>query len=369
LGKVRGVTSHVIRIERRYVYEDVDRHGNVRIYFWRGKGHRKVRILEKPGTEAFDSRYHELVHQSAAGAFKPPPRDVASPGTLRWLCTEYLASAHFRRLDKATQTARRRVVEAIFKEPVHPGAKELFADFPIDRVTTKSLRVLRDRKADTPGAASHRVKTLRVVFKWAVEEELITTNPASDLARLPIVGGGYHSWTVEEVAQFETRHPLGTKARLALALLMWTGVRRSDVVQLGRQHARAGWLKFVQTKNSRRKPVTIEVPVLPELQRVLDASPCGDLTYLVTQYGRPFTVWGFGNWFRDRCREAGVPGSAHGLRKAGAATAAENGATSQQLMAIFGWLSLDEAERYTRAAARRRMAGDAMGLLVRKDDR
>src|SRR5262249_38795763 len=128
-------------------------------------------------------------------------------------------------------------------------------------------------------------------------------------------------------------------------------------------------LKFVQTKNSRRKPVTIEVPILPELQRVLDASPCGDLTYLITEYGRPFTVWGFGNWFRHRCRKAGVPGSAHGLRKAGAATAAENGATSQQLMAIFGWLSLDEAERYTRAAARRPMAGDAMGLLVRKDDR
>ena len=132
---------------RRYVYEDVDRHGNVRIYFWRGKGHLKVRILEKPGTEAFDKRYHELVHQSAAGAFKPPPRDIATPGTFRWICTEYLASAHFRRLDKATQTARRRVLEAIFKEPVHPGSKEQFADFPLERLTMKSLRVLRDRKA------------------------------------------------------------------------------------------------------------------------------------------------------------------------------------------------------------------------------
>lgn len=240
------------------------------------------------------------------------------------------------------------MLEASFKEPVHPGSKELFADFPLERLTMKSLRVLRDRKADAPGAASHRVKALRVVFKWALDEELITSNPARDLSRLPIIAGGYHSWTVEEVAQFEARHPIGSKARLALALLMWTGVRRSDVVQLGRQHARGGWLKFVQTKNSRRKPVTIEVPILPELQRVLDASPCGDLTYLITEYGRPFTVWGFGNWFRDRCREAGVPGSAHGLRKASAATAAENGATSQQLMAIFGWLSLNEAERYSR---------------------
>jgi hypothetical protein len=88
------------------------------------------------------------------------------------------------------------------------------------------------------------------------------------------------------------------------------------------------------------------------------------MTYLVTDQGKPYTVWGFGNWFRDRCKEAGVPGRAHGLRKAGAATAAENGATTQR-MAIFGWLTLKEAERYTRAAQRKRMAGDAMGKLVR----
>jgi integrase len=362
------MTDPMISIERRYVYEDVDRHGNVRTYFWRGKGHRKVRIHEKRGTEEFDKRYHELMRQGVSGQLKAPPRDLPKVRTLRWMCIAYLCSPQFKRLDRATQGARRRELESIFVEPLHPGAAEKFADFPVDRVTTKALRVLRDRKANLPGAASHRVKAIRVAFKWALEEELITSNPARDLSRLPLAGAGYHSWTIEEVAQFEERHPLGTKARLALALLLWTGVRRSDVVLLGRQHARNGWLKFVQTKNSRRKPVTIEVPILPELQRVLDASPTGDMTYLVTKEGRPYSVWGFGNWFRDRCREADVPGSAHGLRKAGAATAAENGASSQQLMAIFGWLSLDEAERYTRAATRRRMAGDAMNLLVRKED-
>ncbi|HXE70719.1 MAG TPA: hypothetical protein VN523_15280 [Hyphomicrobiaceae bacterium] len=61
-----------------------------------------------------------------------------------------------------------------------------------------------------------------------------------------------------------------------------------------------------------------------------------------------------------------MPGRAHGLRKAGAATAAENGATSKQLMAIFGWLSLDEAERYTQAAEREKLAKDAVGLLLRR---
>ena len=179
--------------------------------------------------------------------------------------------------------------------------------------------------------------------------------------------GGHHSWAVEEVRQFEQRHPLGTKARLALALLLWTGVRRSDLVKLGKQHVRDGKLRFTQQKNRKRKPVQITVPILPELQKVIDASPAGDLTFLVTGAGAPNTVWGFGNLFRDRCVEAGVPDRAHCLRKAGAATAAENGATTMQLMAIFGWLSVEEAERYTKAAQREKMASDAMGLMMRRE--
>ena len=99
------------------------------------------------------------------------------------------------------------------------------------------------------------------------------------------------------MARFEARHALGSKARLALALLLWTGTRRSDLVGLGRQHARAGWLEFTQAKNRNRRPVRIEIPILPQLQEVLEASPTGDLTYLVTEAGRPFSVAGFGNWF------------------------------------------------------------------------
>ena len=89
-------------------------------------------------------------------------------------------------------------------------------------------------------------------------------------------------------------------------------------------------------------------------------------TSKVTGTGAPYTVWGFGNWFRDRCVEAGVPGRAHGLRKAGAVTAAENGATTKQLMAIFGWLTLEQAETYVESANREKLASDGMPLLVRR---
>jgi integrase len=117
--------------------------------------------------------------------------------------------------------------------------------------------------------------------------------------------------------------------------------------------------------NRRRKPVSLELPILPELQQILDASPVGDLTFLVSDHGKPFAVAGFGNWFRQKCNEAGLTRcTAHGLRKAAATVAAENGATAHELMAIFGWLSLKEAERYTRGAERKKLAERGMGLLV-----
>ena len=112
--------------------------------------------------------------------------------------------------------------------------------------------------------------------------------------------------------------------------------------------------------------MTLELPMLPALQKAIEAGPTGPLTYLVTDYGQPFKVAGFGNWFRDRCVEAGVPGRAHGLRKAGATRVAELGATPHQLMALYGWLTLAEAERYTRQASRRKLAGEAAHMMMRE---
>jgi integrase len=159
------------------------------------------------------------------------------------------------------------------------------------------------------------------------------------------------------------RNVQGTKARLALSLLLFTGQRRSDITRLGRQNARDGKLAFTQFKGRNRKPKRLVLPILPALQRIIDASPTGEMTFLVNDLGRPFTDAGFGNWFRDRCVEAGVRGRAHGLRKAGATIAANNGATAHQLMAIFGWDTLKMAEAYTRAADQERLAKVAMHML------
>ncbi len=355
-------------VRYRYIYEDVDRHGNVRVYFWRGKGQRKIRIRERPNTPEFHAAYQAALGASAGTSENQ--RDVVKPLTYRWLCEEFFRSTDFVQLDPQTQHTRRQTLEHTWNEPIAPDSCETFANFPIGRMTPKAVRILRDRKAAFPAAANMRIKAVRRVFKWAVENDIgnLTTNPTREVSYLRQGSQGYHTWSVEEVEQYEKRHPIGTKARLALALLLYTGARRSDVVRLGRQHVRNGWLKFTAHKNRNRNPVTVEVPMLSVLQSIIDATLTGELTFLVTDYGRPFTVAGFGGWFRERCDEVGLNHcSAHGLRKAGASIAAENGASPHQLMAIFGWLTLKEAERYTQAARRKRLAEDGMGFLLRKE--
>ena len=137
------------------------------------------------------------------------------------------------------------MLEATCAEPIHPGAQEVFADFPLARLSTKALRALRDRKANLPGAASDGVKALRALFAWAMDADHVATIPARDLTKLPMPGSGHHTWTEAEIQQFEAHHPVGRQPRLALALLRYTGVRRSDVVKVGRQQCGMGGSSFL----------------------------------------------------------------------------------------------------------------------------
>jgi integrase len=235
---------------------------------------------------------------------------------------------------------------------------------------------IRSEKLDYPDAANGRVKALRHVFAWALAEELVNIDPTAGIKKLRTKNpDGFHTWTVEEVQRYEARWPLGSKQRLALALLLYTGTRRSDAVRLGPPMAKQEILHFTEVKNATSRAATPSgraikpkhrvIPILPELRAVIDVTIIGEETYLVNAYGKPFQPTSFGNSFRDWCDAAGLKQcSAHGLRKAGATIAAENGATATQLMAIYGWERLEQAELYTRAANRTRVAKDAMHLVV-----
>jgi integrase len=330
-----------------YLVEDVDRHGNVRLYV-RIKGRPKVRIDQVFGSEEFMREYHKAVAGMVAGKQRRKV-DKAKPGTLRWGAAEYFQSANFKGLDKDTQRVRRNIIERTF---------ETAGDKPLRKITQETILKGRDRRFDTPAAANNFIKAMSGLFTFLKDRRHIDVNPVVGVKRLKSNNpDGWHTWTVDEIRQFTGRHPAGTQAHFALCLLLFVGCRRSDVVLLGRQHIKEGFLKFTATKNHRRKPVVVDAPVIAPLARALETGPTGDLTFLVTRAGMPFSKAGFGNKFRRWCNQAGLPHcSAHGLRKAGPVIAAENGATEAELNAIYGWTDAKMAAHYIKMANRRRLA-------------
>jgi integrase len=233
---------------------------------------------------------------------------------------------------------------------------------PLRNITQETIKAGRERRKETPHAANNFLKAMRGFFIWAVEEKLVPADPTKDVKWLKGVNHeGFHTWTEEELDRFEAYWPLGTRERLAFDLLLYTGLRRGDAVRVGRQHVRNN----VITLRTEKTGEDVFIEILPPLAESIAATKTGDLAFLVSEPGRPWIKESFGNWFRDVCRKAGCPGSAHGLRKAGATRAAERGATERQLMAIFGWSSGRMAQHYTRKADRKRLAQDAVQLLLR----
>jgi len=365
MGRLKA--SGRMKINIPYVIADRDRHGNVRLYYWR-KGRPKIRLRAEPGSLAFMAEVEAATTASDAAA--PKSAREITPSSLRALCLDYFASANFRLLDKRTAKQHRLLLEDICRSTV-PKTGQQRGTLPYALMEPRHVEELRDEKLELPGAANNRVKTLRRLFKWAKAAKTPgARNPAADVSYIKMRGEGFRTWTTADIERFEEAHPIGTQARLCLAILLYTGVRRSDVVKLGPQHERAGWLHFIETKGSRKAgatPKVRDIPIIEPLRQVLDASQdlIGPFAYLITERGVPFTVNGFGNKFQDWVKAAGLPVglAAHGLRKAAAVHAVENGATDRQLMALFGWETEKEASRYTRRANRKKLAGQAAPLL------
>jgi integrase/recombinase XerD len=341
-----------MRLRLKYVTEDIDRHGNVRCYV-RLPGKRKIRLRSLPGTPEFMAEYQAAI--TSAVTDRPRQADAAKRGSFRYLCVRYYSSDHFKGLDVSTRNWQRRALDEIAQEH---GAK------PVALMAARHVRRIRDAKIETPAAANQRVKALRALFSWANEAEETTVNPTLGVKKIRYHSDGHHTWTPAEIEQFYDRHPVGTQARLAVDLIRFTTGRREDAPRLGRQHIRDGRVRFRQAKNEHRNPIDIDIPLHPALQASIEATPGGNLTFLITEFGKPFTANGFGNKFKDWCRQANLPHcSAHGLRKATSTALAEAGATPHEIMAITGHQTLEEVERYTKAASRKKTADAAMAKL------
>lgn len=365
----------LMRKDFPHLSPNTGRDGKTRWYYRRAG--RKVRIKADWGSRDFAAAYVAAKRQHESGVVDDShPAKTAPKGSFGWLAAQYFQSRRFLSLDAKSRTTRRLVIEECLRESDGGVPPDPFAACPIARLNAAAVMLLMDRKIaedrpkkrskrDGAGAANNRKKYLSAMFGWAVKAKHMVANPARDAERVAYATDGFHTWTVDEVRQFEEKHPIGTKARLALALLLFTGARRGDAVTLGRQHVKDGMLRYVPRKTRYKRRDVSEKPVLPELAHVIANSPCGDLTFLVTEYGKAFTAAGFGGWFRKQCDDADLPHcTAHGLRKAGATLAAEGGATDREMMALFDWSTSGQATAYTAKADKKRLAGKAARILV-----
>jgi integrase len=326
----------------KFVQAFVDRHGRAR-YYYRRPGFKRVALPGLPGSEEFMAAYAE------AGAMPAPPVGLRQirPGTVNALAASYFGSAAFRKLAPTTQASYRGFIDRLCEED---------GDKPVAGLQRKHIVAKMDQRT-APVAANALLKMMRVLMKRAVDTGFRQDNPARDISPIRIKSEGYHSWTEEEIARFEATHSIGSPERLAFALLLHTGQRRGDVIRMGPQHIRDGFLHVKQAKTG----AELWIPITPQLAEIIATSPVNQLAFIVSELGKPYTATGFSNRFRKDCDKAGLPHcTAHGLRKAAARRLAEAGCTEHEIKSITGHASLKEVVRYTKGVNQRRLATVAM---------
>lgn len=342
----------VMRRPPKYVQGFVDRHRKPRFYF-RRPGFKVVPLPGLPWSPEFMAVYEEALagHPVQIGSRR------VKPGTIRALAVSYYDSHAFRMM--SSQSVRRNIIERFCRETDKEG--RALGDKSATTLQRAHIVKLMEARSDRPDSANGLRKALRAMMQHAVVIGWRTDNPTRDVKPLaPKSKTGFHSWEESEIEQFESRHSIGSRARLAFTLLLYTGQRRSDVVRMGRQHIRDGVIQVRQVKTG----TELFIPIHPVLQDVIAQSTSGQLTLLVTEFGNPFKPAGFGNWFREQCDMANLRHcSAHGLRKAAARRLAEAGCSTFEVAAITGHASLRELEKYTKAAAQKKLAVSAMARV------
>jgi integrase len=332
----------------KYVQAWVDSRDARAYYYLRRRGYPRTRLPGLPWSPSFMAAYEAAFAgpRAAIGAGRIKPGSVAA------VIAEYFDSQTFFTSKSAgTQRMRRGILERF---------RAAYGERPMALLPAEWIEALLDSKP--PHASRSWLATLRSLCAFALKRGYLRADPTRDIKLRATKGDGFHTLTDDEIAQFEAHHPVGTKPRLAFALLLYTAQRRSDLVRMGRQHIKDGVLMVKQQKTG----ATLAIPVHPHLQAVLDATPGEHLTFLVTATGKPYGGNAFTELFRNWCDAAGLPQRCkpHGLRKAACRRLAEAGCSANEIMAISGHATMKELVRYTAAADQARLARNAMAKAV-----
>lgn len=322
---------------QKYVTKTRTRFNKVLFYFRRDKGPR-TRLPDHPDSKEFEEAYAACL---AGEPIKAKPDNVPAK-SVRWLLDRYKESSAWSSLAPATRRQRDNIFSNILPK---------IGNMDFRSIQPAQVRNSMEARRETPAQANNLLKALSGLYAWALTNEHVKENPTVGVQKLKAKTKGFPLWTEADAIAFRDTWEVGTMQRLAFELLLHTGLRRSDIVQIGRQHIRGNVLSVKTRKTG--AAITVELP-----QYVLDvitATKTGDLHLIVTSHGKPFTDAGFGNWFHECSCKAGVEKNAHGVRKLSATLSANAGATAHELMAQFGWASSKQAEVYTKGADRVRL--------------
>ncbi len=340
----------------------VDRHGKVR-YRFRKAGLAPRCFKHHPNSKEGKTELAKFKRGKAAEPVERYPH-----GTVGWLAAIYRNSYAFK---GGKGAASEHNSWAIMEKFVREFANDRIADFRfshVEAILQKAAkpRIVNKRRRGGPHAALNLRGELLPFFSFAIKHELITVNPVlhADAPAAPRTTG-FHTWTDDEIVQFREHWPLGTTARLAMEIGLWTALRKGDVSTFGPRHIKNGQIEVPTSKTGE----TVWLPAAPQLIAAIEAmAVVGTDTYLITTYGKPFGKAGLGNNMRKWCNAAGLPKcTMHGLRKALARLAAEYGATNAGLKALGGWRTDSQVAKYTIAADRQRLAKQALAPVINAD--
>jgi integrase len=337
------------RLRLEYVHEYRDRHGKLRRYV-RCPGSRRVPLPGIPGSPEFMQAY-----QDATTGAVPATRSRHKIGTLGALAADFFKSAEFANLSSSSQSTYRAALDPVVGRDGH----RLVRDLPPD----KARKVIEEIGGRRPGMANLTRAVLRRLFSYAIDLGLRRDNPFDRTPKYKL--GTHHTWSDAELAAFEKHWPLGTRERLAYAVLLYTGQRVGDAVRMQRSDIRKRAIHVIQDKTG----AELYIELHPALVRALKAGPSNGIYLIGDRAGRPITRGGLSALIRAAVKAAGLPAKcvAHGLRKAALRRLADYGSTTKQIQAVSGHRTLSEIERYTRQADQQRLAKAAIGLLPDKN--
>jgi integrase len=336
----------------RYVTSFVDRHGKKRYRFRRD---RVSRYLPPPGSAEYRQAYAEALNGV-------PGLDRAKPGSVSDLVARFYQSIPFRKAGPSWQKTMRQVIEP-FREEFGKIDVAFFRPKDINAILAAKMeqKVIEGRRQGGTAAAERLREVLLRLFDFAVSDEMIAANPVKLAHKIEHKGEGFYPWTEADIAKFRAHWPLGTKARLAIELMLWTGSRRGNAHKM--HPPVGGKFKAVAVKTGKE----IDMPVAPALQAAIDAMPEGSTgeTLIVTSHGKAFSAAGFGNKVREWCNAAGLPKcTSHGLRKALARRGADLGTSQQGIKALGQWAGDDEVRPYIENRDRAKLAASALAEIA-----